>query len=939
LVRFDGANFKRVPLAGPAAYGLVRGLSLLHKDELWVTVAGRVAVRLKGTETNVYTKYEGMSEFRSSLVSPKAAVEGSEGSAWIGFNDGFAYQIENGQISCFSTNEGLTGIGYCLLANDSKGQLWFANSGRVGVFRDGRFVPLLTVASGPLCIASARQSGIWICTGTQLLWYNGTGVPKVRVELPTGSSVVDPTALFEDRHGAVWIGTAADGLFRYDGSNAIVRVEVSHNNILSLAEDAEGDIWVGTAGGGLNQVRPRVLELEGNSTRLPHEAVRSMCQDTSGALWVIGQDGDLSRQQKNGWHILSARDGWTGGSAICLARDLQGAVWIGTALNGLYRWQDGVFTHLGTNEGLASMIISSLLADSKGNLWVALERESSVQKIHDGVLTRFDQPEGDFPVSAMVEDAAGTIWMATSGARLMRVNGDAIVDESSRVLSPPIFILCLHTTSDGSLWIGYAGAGVGRLKNGKFALIGTAQGLLDNQINGIANDDYGNLWFNSDRGIFKVRQRELDAVAEGRDQQVLPTAYGRNQSLPNLQANHAFAPASIRTSEGHILFPTDSGLAIVHPKQAHPIPFVAPVLIERLVVDGRNVNIDPSSPEPQLPPDHWNVELEFSALSFASPENVRFRYRLVGWNEDWQETRMQRSASYTRLPAGQYTFEVTACTDFGIWRNPPVALRFRVRPFFWQTWWFRVLSVSALVSLGAAWASQRKRRKHRAEVERLERLTVIERERTRVAQDLHDDLGAGLTEIGLAASLAQRPNTAPERIQNNLRQVADKSKEMVAALDEIVWAVNPRHDTVVSLTHYLCDYAQQFLNLSGIRCRLEVASDPPVSAIGSEQRHNLFLAFKESLTNVARHSHATEVQIRFRSQADGNGIIEIEDNGHGVTSTPGSGVLANGLSNMSRRLEQIGGRCEIHCVPTGGTMVRFIYPCAAAGMPLNKPLI
>jgi signal transduction histidine kinase len=289
------------------------------------------------------------------------------------------------------------------------------------------------------------------------------------------------------------------------------------------------------------------------------------------------------------------------------------------------------------------------------------------------------------------------------------------------------------------------------------------------------------------------------------------------------------------------------------------------------------------------------------------------------------------------LPAGRYTFEVTACNDLGMWRHPEAALRFQVGPFLWQTWWFRVLAVSALVSLGFAWASHRKRRKHRAEVELLERKAVIERERTRVAQDLHDDLGAGLTEIGLAAFLAQRHNTSPERVQQHLRQVADKAKEMVTALDEIVWAVNPRHDSMVSLTHYLCDYAQEFLRLSPIRCRLEVASDLPASPLGSEQRHNLFLAFKESLTNVTRHSKATEVRIRIRSEGEGSSIIEVEDDGQGMVTTPVTGPGADGLANMARRLEQIGGRCEIRSVPGGGTLVRFVYPCAGAAR--NKPLI
>jgi signal transduction histidine kinase len=220
-------------------------------------------------------------------------------------------------------------------------------------------------------------------------------------------------------------------------------------------------------------------------------------------------------------------------------------------------------------------------------------------------------------------------------------------------------------------------------------------------------------------------------------------------------------------------------------------------------------------------------------------------------------------------------------------------------------------------------------------VERLEQQAAIERERTRMAEDLHDDLGAGLTEIGLAASLAQRQNASPERIQEHLRQVTDKANAMVLALDEIVWAVNPRHDSVVSLSHYFCEYAQHFLKLSSIRCRLEVADNLPAWPLNAEQRHNLFLAFKESLTNVARHAQATEVRIRVQTQAEGTSIIEVEDDGRGITQPSVTSAGADGLGNMVRRIEQIGGCCEIESTPRGGTRVRFVFPCAEAAR--NKP--
>jgi len=474
------------------------------------------------------------------------------------------------------------------------------------------------------------------------------------------------------------------------------------------------------------------------------------------------------------------------------------------------------------------------------------------------------------------------------------------------------------------LWIGYSGAGAGRLRAGHFALIGTEQGLHDGYICALAGEG-GALWFASDHGIFQVWQRDLDAVAEGRAERVLSLVYGRDQALPNLQANYGYAPGAARSRDGRLWFPMSTGVAVAHPDRVQNNGVPPPVLIERVAVDGRTLDLRLAQATLTLPPGHRRLELEFTALSFVAPESTRLRHRLEGWDEDWQETGPQRRVSYSRLPEGDYLFRVTACNDAGVWSEPGAALAFRVQPFLWQTWWFKVLAGLTLVGLAAAGVRERERRKHRREMERLERQNLMERERARVAQDLHDDLGAGLTEIGLLGSLAQRHNVLPERPQQHLQQITAKASEMVTSLDEIVWAINPRHDSVVSLSHYFCEYAQHFLELTQIRCRMEVAKDLPACPLNSEQRHSLFLAFKEALTNVARHSRASEAWIRIAAQ-DRTLLVAVEDNGQGMTPPPPPGAGGDGLANMSRRLEQIGGRCEIQSGPERGTSVRFVLP-------------
>jgi signal transduction histidine kinase len=226
------------------------------------------------------------------------------------------------------------------------------------------------------------------------------------------------------------------------------------------------------------------------------------------------------------------------------------------------------------------------------------------------------------------------------------------------------------------------------------------------------------------------------------------------------------------------------------------------------------------------------------------------------------------------------------------------------------------------------WSVERRRTRQRLAI--LEREQAIERERARVARDLHDDLGAGLTEIGLLGALAGRSNAPQERVKDHLGHITTKAREMVTSLDEIVWSLNPKYDSLASLSRYFCEYAQQFLQLAPIRCRLEVDENLPACALSSEQRHHLLLAFKDVLTNVVKHANATEVHIGI-AVADETLTISVSDDGRGLrngTSAEG----AEGFGNISRRMEQLGGTSGVESRPGSGTIVRLSMALAKMNM-------
>jgi ligand-binding sensor domain-containing protein/signal transduction histidine kinase len=919
LVRFDGVRFERIPLALPGGrtQPLIRAMLLGRGGQLWLVLEGGVAACLALGQTNVFSSVKGLSTFR-----PLSLAQDSDRAIWIGYSDGSACRIAAGSVTRFTGRDGLPGTGACWLATDLNGQVWFSKAGRVGVFRDGRFVTLLTLPERSVRLAPCRAGGLWVCAGRQLYLYDGSDRPRKLGELgePTDGAEIEPSVLFEARAGTLWVGTSGSGLFRYDGTNS-VRVWTSHGAIESLADDREGNVWVGTGGGGLDRLRQRVLELHGGRPGLPFEAVRSVCADDSGRVWATTEHGALLRELGQDWQALTREDGWPGARATCVANDGRGAVWIGTSRGGLYRWAEGGISVLTRSNGLAGETVRALLPDRAGNLWIGLESTTCLQRYRAGELQTYPQPPGSRMIRTMAEDAAGRVWLGTSDGFLLEVTGDRLTDRTPAAMVRRKPIRCLYATPDGSLWIGFSNAGLGRLRNAHFSLIGSREGLRDDYVCAMASDENGGLWFAGDHGVFQVRQRELEAVMEGRAAQVLSVVYGRDEALPSLQASYGHGPNSARSRDGRIFFPMRTGLAVVHPDRVQPNRIPPPVLIQRLWLDGQEVLWPAGDQSLRLAPGHRRLDIDYTAVSFIAPENVRFRYRLRGWEDDWFEAGPKRTASYTRLPAGTYEFQVAACNSTGVWNQPGAIASFVVAPFYWQTWWFRA-ALATLVMGGLFLAIRSyERRKLRLRLAFLEREHAVERERTRIARDIHDELGADLTQIGLLADLGSTQVADAPQTESNFSKIGARAREAVSALEEIVWAANPRNDNLPRLADYLCHLADEIFESGPARCRKEVPTGLPPVPIRAEVRHHLALAVKEALANALKHSGAQTVWLRL-NWADPDLTVSVDDDGRGLKRGE-DGALADGLRNQAARMEEIGGRVEIGSRPKQGTQVRF----------------
>jgi signal transduction histidine kinase len=336
----------------------------------------------------------------------------------------------------------------------------------------------------------------------------------------------------------------------------------------------------------------------------------------------------------------------------------------------------------------------------------------------------------------------------------------------------------------------------------------------------------------------------------------------------------------------------------------------------------------------QIGPGKQSFEIRFTGLSFAAPEKVLFKYKLDGLERAWVDAGTKRFAQYSYLPPGDYAFHVMACNNDEVWNENGAALAFTVLPWFWQTWLFRLAAVATgagLVGGSALWIG---RRRVRARLAQLERQQAVERERARIARDIHDDLGASLTRITLLSQTVRAELEGQQQAAADLDQIYGTARELTRAMDEIVWAVNPRHDSLDSLVTYLGRFAQNFLSAAGLRCRLDVPLHLPAWPLTAEIRHNAFLAFKEALHNAVKHARASEVRISLELSSEGFVLI-VGDNGCGfelngfkdgtalserITRLGGG----NGLVNMRKRLEEIGGRCDWDTAPGEGTRVKLV---------------
>jgi signal transduction histidine kinase len=499
----------------------------------------------------------------------------------------------------------------------------------------------------------------------------------------------------------------------------------------------------------------------------------------------------------------------------------------------------------------------------------------------------------------------------------------------------------------GNLWLGFLHGGIARYANGHFTFFTAADGVPRGEINQLFTDSRGRLWIASiNGGLGKIENPPAEvpqiitysaadglasdtvlAVAEDRANQFyIATSRGLNyvdfdtgnvkrfttsDGLANDQAEMIY-----RDQSGAFWFGTNTGVSrLLLPASKMTLP--PPIFINEIKIFGETQRISEIGETDlsgfELAPNRNQLEIGFGSLSFATGDLIQYQYKLEGANADWQPLTAQRTVNYASLKPGNYRFLVRAINSDGLESPAPAQLEFRVLAPLWQRWWFLTLAALALGLMVFALIRYR-----------VNRLLELERVRTRIAADLHDDIGANLTRIAILSEVANAQlSPGASSMESPLSSIAHISRESISSMSDIVWAINPRKDSLFDLIGRMRRLAEDLLPSRGIECDFQAPDSEANIKLGSEIRRDTFLIFKEALNNAVRHSCCRHVRIVFRSERQ-QFVLSVSDDGRGFDSDEAN--EGQGLTNMRRRANSLGANFQITSLPGKGTTLTLTVP-------------
>ncbi len=732
-------------------------------------------------------------------------------------------------------------------------------------------------------------------------------------------------AMLSDSSGALWIGTST-GLIKYrDGKQTLYTDAqgLSGSAIRTLMGDRDGNLWIGTSKRGVCKHSGELIVSFTKTEGLPGQTVIGVVEGRQGSIYAgVENDGLVKIVEGRAVPIPGAQ---LARYASIPFQDSRGDWWTHTSA-GLFRSEGPELQFrrgrkVGQVDGITVSPTSIVTEDTFGKLWVLtngvlywLDLPTKERRRGRAVFkrVRLDNAIPGQPLR-MVSDRAGTLWLGGQRvfARLRERKLSVLAPTDGLPETEP---RALFQDSRGWLWIGLRYKGVSVTKdpqaeNPKFINYSTQTGLASDTVWSITEDDAGRIYLGTGKGLDR-----LDPIT-GRIRH-----FGVTDGLAGQVINHC-----IKDRNGNIWVATSGGLSKLDPRAEQIADRPPPIYFSRAQVAGEDLPLAEtgalSIPEIELPSSRNNLLIEYVALSFQGEQRLRYQYKLEGVDADWSQPGEARSVNYARLAPGAYQFLARAINEDGVMSPEPALFRFRILPPLWQRWWF--LALAAMLAGAAAYALYRYR---------VARLVELERVRTRIATDLHDDIGASLSRVAILSEVVKRQvGAAPASGEQSiplLAEIADSARGLVESMREIIWAIDPRRDELSNVVSRVRQFASDVLEAKEINWDFKVAPELEKIRLDPERRRHLFLIFKEAINNIARHADCNSVSLSL-TLAHNQLWGEIRDDGRGFTvngAGPASPTNGNGLENIRQRAAQVGGQVEIDSSPGAGVSIRLMIP-------------
>jgi len=927
LSRFDGYEFTNYGVAQGLPHPLVGDFLEARDGAYWVATYTNLC-RLRLTPGGPSVEVLPPATASALGFDPAALLQDTGGGLWCGVASHGLFHIERGPHPTGWTMRPIDlkapyPFGVVSLLEDRRepGVIWAGTND--GVYRrrpDGRVNRIEAIRGVVEALIQDRHGRIWAGTRSGLFAFipgPGPTPDSLRVyRKADGLADDDIKALLESSDGHVWAGCLIHGITEFipaaNGAHILRtygRAEgLSDETILSLAEDRAGNLWAGGESGGAMKIIRRGFTTFTRADGLGADRVSAVFEGPGGELYVsTGPPGDQfnrwngsrfdSRSVRTGWRLLLDRaGGWWGAHGPALHQFGKRSI---EQLPNVP--PSAVYT---VTDNLPGRYIYRMFEDSHGGIWASTAGAPNRVVRWDREARRLSEsgptnPPVEQLVSAFAEDRAGNIWLGLYGEGVVRYRGGAFHVYRPSDSVPAGHISALYLDHAGRLWIASGSGGLGRVDapdaaQPRFSSYTTTQGLSSNAVFAIAEDRWGRIYAGTRRGVDR-----LDPGA-GRIRQ-----FTVGDGLPRGSVYVAY-----QDRRGDLWFGTAQGLARLTPDlDAESGP--PPVYISGLQAGGGRHFASAPGQMFELEPDQNFIQVSFSGITFAPGEQLRYQYRLEGSSAGWSLPTGQRSVVFSSLPSGKYRFVVRAVNSSGRVSSAPAVVDFAVLPRLVERWWFRLLAALALsFTIYAVYRY------------RIEQLLAVERIRMRIATDLHDDVGASLSQIAVLTDvLGRRINRDDPRQSEPLQRIAAISRELVDSMSDIVWAVSPQKDRLIDLTRRTRQFAESMLVAAGIELSFEAPEGREETRLSLETRRQVYLIFKESVNNL-RHAGCTKVRVRLALEQD-TLSLSIEDDGRGLSSRESDG---HGIHSMKSRAAALGGSLVVKPGASGGTCVTLRVP-------------